>query len=45
MIGTTKSMQFEYPMPRRLEGDASWYGTVWMVAACLVVLATLYCSG
>jgi hypothetical protein len=45
MIGASKSMVPGNAEPLRIAGDASWYGTLWMVAACLGVLATLFFSG
>jgi len=45
MIAPTKSTVFGYPLPQRIEGDASWYGTLWMLAACLGLLTILFFSG
>ena len=44
MIGTTKSAVFGFPVPQRIEGDASWYGTLCMLAACLGLLTILFFS-
>lgn len=48
MIDTSKSMVFGYAMTQQ-NRDASWYGTVGMVAACLGLLTALFfvsgCSG
>jgi hypothetical protein len=45
MIATTKSTGFGSFVPRRIEGDASLYGTLWMLAACLGLLTILFLSG
>jgi len=45
MIGTTQSTVFGFAVPRRIEGDASLYGTLWMLAACLGLLTILFFSG
>jgi hypothetical protein len=45
MISTTQSTVFGDPVPQRNERDASWYGTLGMLAACLIVLMTLFLSG
>jgi len=45
MIGSMKSTEFAYPAARRNERDAGWYGTFWMLAACLGLLATLFFAG
>jgi hypothetical protein len=45
MIGTTKDTVFEEPISEWSTRDASWYGTFWVVIACLGVLATLFFSG
>ena len=39
MTGTTSSSAFEYTRPVQGGRDASWYGTLGLLAACLVVLA------
>ncbi len=39
MIGTTYSSTWDYPRPVQNGRDASWYGTLGFLAACLVLLA------
>jgi hypothetical protein len=45
MIGTTKSTAFAYPAPYRGDRDASWYGTLGVLVACLGVMVAVLCSG
>ncbi len=45
MIGTTKTTVLGERMPHLSMPDSSWYGTLWVVVACLGVLATLFFSG
>jgi len=45
MIGMTKTTVLGEPIPQWSTRDSSWYGTFWVVAACLAVLATLFLSG
>jgi len=45
MIGTTKTTVLGEAIPRWSTRDASWYGTFWVVVACLGALATLAFSG
>jgi len=48
MFGTTKTTVLGEPIPDLIPRDASWYGSFWVVVACLAVLATLFfggCSG
>jgi hypothetical protein len=45
MIGSMKPTELGYLAARRNEGDASWYGTFWMLAACVGLLATLFFAG
>jgi hypothetical protein len=42
MIHTSKSISAGFTVPQHSDHDASWYGTVCMVAACLVLLTTLF---
>jgi hypothetical protein len=41
MTGTTASTAFDYPRPVQGGRDASWYGTLGLLAACLVLLASI----
>ncbi len=41
MTGTTKSTMFAHPASLSADRDASWYGTLGVLAASLVVLLTL----
>ncbi len=41
MTGTTSSSAFGYPRPLQGDRDASWYGTLGLLAACLVLLASV----
>ena len=41
MIGTTKSTVLTHPASWLADRDASWYGTLGVLAAGLVVVATL----
>jgi hypothetical protein len=46
MIGTSKSTTWGYPAsPTSSRDDLSWYGSLAILAACLVVLATLCVTG
>jgi len=45
MIDTTKSLVSGYPVPLRIAGDLSWYGTLGMLAACLGLLVTSFFAG
>ncbi len=45
MIGTTKVTVLGEPVPKWSAHDPSWHGTIWVVVACLGVLATLFFSG
>jgi hypothetical protein len=45
MIGTTKTTVSGERIPQWSTRDLSWYGTVWLVVACLGVLATLFLGG
>jgi hypothetical protein len=38
MTGTTFSSTFDYPRPVQNGRDASWYGTLGFLAACLVLI-------
>ncbi len=39
MTATTYSSSFDDPRPAQNRRDASWYGTLGFLAACLVLLA------
>jgi hypothetical protein len=41
MTGTTKSSVLTHPTSWLPDRDMSWYGTLGVLAACLVVMATL----
>ncbi len=45
MFGTKKLMSLTIPLPRRDEGDVSFYGTILMLAACVGLLVTMLLSG
>jgi hypothetical protein len=45
MTGTTKSTVLEVSSSRQVKRDAGWYGTLWMLAACLVALAFVFFTG
>jgi hypothetical protein len=45
MIGTNKLKPFGGPMLDHLDRNGTMYGSLWVVAACLVALATLFISG
>jgi hypothetical protein len=45
MISTMKSKLLADPPARQEESDASWYGTILMVAACAGLLVTIFFSG
>ena len=46
MFGTSKSTTWGYPAsPTGSRDDLSWYGSLAILAACLIVLATLCVTG
>jgi hypothetical protein len=45
MTGTTYSSTFDYPRPVQGGRDASWYGTLAILAACLGVLVAAFFVG
>jgi hypothetical protein len=45
MTGTTYSSTFDYPRPVQGGRDASWYGTLGVLAACLGVLIAAFFMG
>src|SRR4029079_2830301 len=45
MINTMKSIALGNSVPVRTTGDPSWYGTLWILVACLGVLATFFFAG
>ena len=45
MTGMTHSSTFEYTRPEQGGRDASWYGTLGLLAGCLVLLAAAFFVG
>src|SRR5271156_2319588 len=45
MIGANKLKPFGGPMLDHLDRNGTMYGSLWVVAACLVALATLFMPG
>jgi hypothetical protein len=45
MNNTTKWTVTGNTVPRQGESDLSWYGTVWMLVACVATMALLFLSG
>jgi len=45
MTGTTYSSTFDYPRPAQGGRDASWYGTLGVLIACLGVLVAAFFVG
>ena len=45
MTGTTPSSALDYSRPAQYGRDASWYGTLALLAACLGLLATAFFAG
>jgi hypothetical protein len=45
MTGTTSSSTFGYSRPEQGVRDASWYGTLGLLAGCIVLLAAAFFLG